>query len=154
MAAKLVQYFRTAGSISRVKTPVGLPLPRNLHNHFPSRLDFPLPWADLTAAGFSTRLNWSHTARISTQQFVPHYGGFTQLYLLFGPNNRSRRFDGIEVGRKFCSFMRNVRVTPVAGYGLLLRSLPVLRRQHYINIAAMHRNTSNRVKNVASIIMS
>ena len=75
-------------------------------------------------------MNWSHAASVSTWQFVPPYAdsGFTQLYLLFGPNNRSRRFDEIEVGREFRSFMRNARVTPVAEYGLLLRSLPVLRR--------------------------
>jgi len=125
----------------------GSPLSRNLHNHFPSRLDFSSPRADI-AAGFSTRLNWSHAARIpiypSSRRMATLHDYLARIIDPF--DDRSRRFDGIGVGREFRSSMRNARVTPVAGYGLLLRSLAVLRRQRYINIAATHRNTPSRAR--------
>jgi len=91
--------------------------------------------------------------RYADDDFAPDYPDY--LVRIIDPfDNRSRRLDRIRVGREFRSSMRNVRVTPVAGYGLLLRSLPVLRRQRYINIAATHRNTSSRARSDCRVTMS
>lgn len=104
--------------------------------------------------GFSSRLNWPHAARVSPGNLafvirmaaMHNYSRY--LIRIIDPLEiigRAIRF-GIGVGKEFCPPMRNARVTPVAGYGLLLRSLPVLRRQRYINIAATHRNTPSQAR--------